>query len=86
MVRLIIIALLFYLFYQAIKKLLPPEQEGKKIPRKPPSDKTATPMFKDPQCQTYVPEPDAIKAHIGGETHYFCSQKCLEEFKKSRES
>ncbi len=86
MVRLIIFALLFYLFYQVIKKLLPPGQEGKKIPRKPPLDKTTTPMFKDPHCQTYVPEPDAIKALIRGETYYFCCQNCLDEFKKSRES
>ncbi len=42
-------------------------------------------MVEDPQCGTYLPVSDAIKATIHGHQHYFCSKKCLKEYKKSQE-
>jgi len=42
-------------------------------------------MVEDPQCGTYLPLSDAIKATIHGRQHYFCSKKCLKEYKKSQE-
>jgi len=42
-------------------------------------------MVEDPQCGTYLPLSDAIKATIHGQQHYFCSKKCLKEYKKSQE-
>jgi len=38
-------------------------------------------MVKDPNCDTYIPKADAIKKKVGGETRYFCSQKCLDEYR-----
>jgi YHS domain-containing protein len=38
-------------------------------------------MVKDPNCDTYIPKSDAIKKKVGGETCYFCSNKCLEEYR-----
>ena len=38
-------------------------------------------MVEDPQCGTYLPQSDAIKATIAGKQHYFCSKECLKEFK-----
>ncbi|HLA47753.1 MAG TPA: hypothetical protein VJ084_00820 [Nitrospinota bacterium] len=38
-------------------------------------------MMKDPVCNIYIPESDAVKEVIGGKTVYFCGNKCLEKFK-----
>ena len=42
-------------------------------------------MVEDPQCGTYLPVSDAIKATIHGHQYYFCSKKCLKKYKKSQE-
>lgn len=42
-------------------------------------------MVEDPQCGTYLPLSDALKANIHGRQHYFCSKKCLKEYKKAQE-
>ena len=48
-------------------------------------EKATTPsgeeMVKDPTCETYIPKTDAIKKKVGGETLFFCSQKCLDEYR-----
>lgn len=38
-------------------------------------------MVKDPVCNIYIPESEAVKKVIGGKTYYFCGNKCAEEFK-----
>ena len=38
-------------------------------------------MVKDPNCDTYISKADAIKKKVAGETCYFCSQKCLDEYR-----
>lgn len=43
-------------------------------------------MVKDPQCGTYVASELAVPLRTGGRTYYFCSQSCLEEFKRLRSS
>lgn len=40
-------------------------------------------MVKDPYCQTYFLKRMAYKAEINGDTMYFCSKKCLEEYHQS---
>ncbi|OGW12962.1 MAG: hypothetical protein A3G93_08565 [Nitrospinae bacterium RIFCSPLOWO2_12_FULL_45_22] len=39
-------------------------------------------MVKDPHCQVYIPKSSAIKRHIAGQEHYFCSPTCAEKFKE----
>lgn len=41
-------------------------------------------LVEDPLCHTYVPVSHASRTVIGGKTVYFCSQKCLETYKKDR--
>lgn len=40
-------------------------------------------MVEDPQCGTFIPLSSAVKAVIAGKQYYFCSKKCLKEFKKN---
>lgn len=39
-------------------------------------------LHKDPVCGTFVPEQGARKLAAGGQTHYFCSDQCLREFRE----
>ena len=47
-------------------------------------DREGEPMVSDPQCGTYLPQGDAIKTTIKGQEYFFCSRKCLQEFKKAQ--
>ena len=39
-------------------------------------------MVKDPNCETYVPESEALRKVVAGQEHYFCSEKCAEEYSR----
>lgn len=36
-------------------------------------------MVRDPVCNIYIPESEAVKKVIGGETFFFCSIDCAEK-------
>ena len=38
------------------------------------------PMVQDPNCQTYIPRSSAIRKTVKGETYFFCSRACADEF------
>ena len=78
MMKHILLALCGFVFYSMISGLLRP---GK---RKRPQNRSneGEVMVEDPQCGTYLPESEAIKANIHGKEYYFCSKKCLKEYKK----
>ncbi len=40
----------------------------------------AVPLVRDPVCGTYVVKAKALTSHAGGETHYFCSEDCREQW------
>ncbi len=41
-------------------------------------------MIKDPQCGMYVATDLAITTRVKGETHYFCSEECRDNFINER--
>ncbi len=75
----ILLLVVAILLYQWSKKA------PKKIEDEPSSDEPAsTEMVQDPNCSTYVPETEAIKATIAGKDYYFCSEKCAEIYRKKK--
>ena len=76
MIRILLLALLFYLVYTLLTFIL---RSFSAKPVQPPPEKTSLgeDMIRDPHCGTYVPRGDAIRK--GG--HYFCSEKCRDEYK-----
>ena len=46
----------------------------------------ATEMVKDPNCDMYVPKPEAIRKTIQGHEHYFCSERCAEEYRDKQQT
>ena len=53
---------------------------GSRPPRR--TNQQAVPLVKDPVCGTYVVRERAITASSGGETHYFCSEKCRDAWSR----
>jgi len=76
--RQIIILILLSLIVYMIKKLFRQPQPTKKENSK---RQAGEHMVKDPVCNLYIPESEAVKKVVEGKTVYFCSNKCAEEFK-----
>jgi YHS domain-containing protein len=77
MIRLLLLTLGGFIIYSLISGLLRPKK------KQPPANRSAAgeTMVEDPQCKTFLPESEAIKATINGREYFFCSKKCLKEFK-----
>lgn len=74
----LIVGFLAYTVFQAIKQTL-------LKPPGPPPEKTTRgeEMVQDPECKTFVPRGDAVKAQHKGKTRYFCSNECRDKYLKS---
>jgi len=81
MIRLLLLILSGFIIYSIVSGLL----NSIKSQRPKSQSKEGEPMVEDPQCGTYLPVSDAIKATFNGQQHYFCSKKCVKEYKKSQE-
>jgi YHS domain-containing protein len=79
MIRLLLLALLFYLGYCLIRTFFRalPGQKGSPPPAKGPRGEE---MVQDPHCGTYLPRGDALVKTVRGEKHYFCSEACRDAF------
>jgi YHS domain-containing protein len=79
--RLAIIAGLVYLIY---KMLTRPDKGHNQAHSVNGQDKVPDDLLvEDPVCHTYVPQKNSESFKLHGETHYFCSQECLQKFKEN---
>ena len=80
LVRLLLWLIVGFLIYTAIQMI----KQVLLKPPPPPAEKTARgeEMAQDPECGTYVPRGDAIKAQFKGKTLYFCSTECRDNHQK----
>ncbi len=79
MLRILAVALLAYLGVRLIRRLLrlgPPPPDPMKRAR----TIQGADMVKDPACGIYTPRDSAVAATAGGETMYFCSERCREAY------
>jgi YHS domain-containing protein len=79
--KLIIGAVLFYLVYKLIRVGFP-AVGGKTGPAKIKNPTAGEELVEDPECHAYVPVSQALRMEIDGKMVYFCSQKCLEQYRK----
>ncbi len=84
MIRVIIYGVLFYCIYRVVVFLLRPREvqsgsSGKNDVPAPGED-----LVEDPCCHTYIPVSSACKFLYDGRPVYFCSQKCLDEYRSRR--
>jgi YHS domain-containing protein len=78
--RLLILCLLAYLGYRAVKALVFPGASSSRIDRQGSRAPIDDVMVKDPMCETYFPQRKGIKAVVKGETLYFCSKECRDKY------
>lgn len=76
--RVVIYLVLFYIAVKLLSSLLRPKGKGRRS--KGPEEED---MAMDRNCKTYIPTKDAIRKKVKGETLFFCSEKCLKEYKEN---
>ncbi len=77
LIFLIIVLYLFYLLF------LKPSYKTKKTRREGSPSPGVKRLVKDPVCGVYIQEDMAVKLYYKGQTYYFCSKECRDEFLKS---
>jgi uncharacterized protein len=40
-------------------------------------------LVQDPICGTFIPRKEALKFHRNGQDYFFCSEGCLQRFRRS---
>lgn len=80
-VKLVVIAGILYLAYRVYRFLRTPVKKAEpKVLRK--KEVKGVDLVEDPMCHTYIPLSNVYKKIVleNGETVYFCSQKCFEQY------
>ena len=78
--RFLILCILAYVGYRALKALVFPERPSSNIDVQGKGAPIDDIMVKDPLCETYFPQREGIKEVIKGETLYFCSEECRDKY------
>lgn len=76
MIKLLLLALLFFIGYSFFNSLFPTRKQ------RPKPGQEGEQMVQDPECGTYLPLSEALKAKVNGQPVYFCSRKCRSQYKK----
>jgi len=77
MIRFIILLILGYLLYRALKGIF---GGSRKVQKGVTPNGVIDEMVQDPFCKTYVPMRESVKKTIGGQRFFFCSQECADRF------
>ncbi len=81
--RFLLYSILAFFAYRAFRAFVPKNKdEEKKETITKDGVRVDDVMVKDPSCGVYLPRGDAFKERIKGETYYFCSGDCVENFRK----
>ena len=80
MLKLLFFGVLAYFAFRFIQKVRLSGGREQRNTKSGPVDE----MVQDPNCLKYIPKGNAIKKNVGGETHFFCSQACAEEFRNKK--
>jgi YHS domain-containing protein len=71
MSRLLLFGLVVTVFIWLVRAVFPSSNE---------KDADTKEMVKDPNCDTYVPQSEAIPRTVQGTDCFFCSEKCADEY------
>jgi YHS domain-containing protein len=87
--RFLFTVVIIYILYRVIKGIVRPAKTKSETLLKTGSNAIqGGDLVQDPCCLIYIPEKDAYKGSIKGETCYFCSKSCFEKYQilKKKES
>lgn len=83
-IRTILLFLLFIFLARFVSRLIRGIIDGATSPNAGQHQRATNPpavkMIADPICGTYVVPGKALQLARGGQTHYFCSDKCRDEW------
>ncbi len=79
LVRLVVLAVLFYVGYRLITGLGKKKNE-KKQSEKIVSEQVEDVLVEDPVCHTLVPKGQAIRLQHDDQLYFFCSEACCSRF------
>lgn len=88
MIRVILIGILLLLIGRAFWRLMDGVIEAfggtaRTRARSGERDASAVKLVKDPVCGTHVSPSSAVRLAAGGHTHYFCSEHCRDQFRRT---
>ena len=84
MIRFIILAVVAYVFYRALKSwMFPGPNAAKSVPDRKAGEIDDI-MIKDPFCDAYFPRRNAVHYRENGEDLYFCSTTCKDQYIQAR--
>lgn len=84
MIRILAFALFFYLCYRGLKAIGSILSGGGERDALKTESQADADLLKDPQCGVYFLKQRGVRAKVGNQTMYFCSQDCLDEYLRSR--
>ena len=80
MIRIIILVIVVYVVYRALKSYMFPSESSSKSVSGGSIGEIDDVMIKDPYCQAYFPKRNAVHLSLGGKNLYFCSDQCKDEY------
>lgn len=80
MIRILILAVVAYLFYRALKSWMFPGPDSAKSVSGKDIGKLDDVMIKDPFCEAYFPKRNAVHLNFDGKDLYFCSAECKNQY------
>ncbi len=80
MIRFIILAVVAYVFYRALKSWMFPSPDASKSVADKSVGQIDDVMIKDPFCEAYFPKRNAVRLQFEGEDLYFCSTACKDQY------
>ena len=82
--RLLILLVVIYLGYRALKSWMLPGQPSQRPVSGKASGEIDDEMVKDPYCEVYFPKRNGVHLKVDGDDLYFCSTECRDKFIASR--
>ncbi|MBM9537691.1 hypothetical protein [Desulfobulbus alkaliphilus] len=85
--RLLILAILCYIGWWFLRRFIftkPAEPEIEETGQEHNSELQDV-LVEDPVCHTLIPRNQAIRLRKNNTTHYFCSEKCCDQFSENYE-
>jgi YHS domain-containing protein len=79
--RILLLTILLYLVFILVRNFAASVTRRKDRFARPPGPVKTEDLVQDPYCHRYIPESEALKASLDGQTLYFCSRECLEKYK-----
>jgi YHS domain-containing protein len=82
-VRLLVLALLFYIGYRLLigmSKKKPADKPSQKSSDENASPQVSDVLVEDPVCHTLVPQGQAVRLQHKNQLYYFCSEACCSQF------